>query len=247
MDKTAPHAQLITGGTQATRAEQTRNTIAVEELKNQPDLLMISRGDEGSIGIERIRELTHYLQLRAFQGTKKAVILEAQDLTTEAQNALLKTLEEPPGKSLIILTAPHPADLLPTVVSRCQIKRLPEASEIDFAGADYQKDRTEFLGLLGKNRGERLLWAEANKTRLADRKSARRTLSHWIAALRERLLEKPGAPQVGEWVGEIQEGLQLYQKLGATNLSPRLTLEYFLVKLPVTDASDVAVAPKQEP
>ncbi len=74
----------------------------------------------GSIKIEQIRELRQKLNLKPFQGTNKATIIyNAQNLTPEAQNSLLKTLEEPPFDTVIILVAPNENLLLATIVSRC--------------------------------------------------------------------------------------------------------------------------------
>ena len=79
--------------------------------------------DSQSIGIERIRELQSFLKLKATgKGEVKRVIIieNAELLTTEAQNALLKTLEEPPSDTRLILTTPTPSALRKTVYSRLQ-------------------------------------------------------------------------------------------------------------------------------
>lgn len=75
------------------------------------------------IGIDAVRQLKRAMLMRAVSGTRKlAVIDDADRLSIAAQNALLKTLEEPPhGAVLILVTASVPA-LLPTVRSRCQLQ-----------------------------------------------------------------------------------------------------------------------------
>ncbi len=86
-----------------------------------PDLLVLE-GRE-SIKIEEIRELNYFLGLKAAKYTPKiALLLGAERLTTEAANALLKTLEEPKN-ALLILTTNSPELLLPTIVSRCLLVR----------------------------------------------------------------------------------------------------------------------------
>jgi len=90
---------------------------------------------EDSIKIEQIRDLQRKLSLKPYSGKYKiAVIPEAHLMTIESQNALLKTLEEPLGQAILILTAPSEYLLLPTIVSRCQIKRfyqlIPEITEL---------------------------------------------------------------------------------------------------------------------
>jgi DNA polymerase-3 subunit delta' len=72
------------------------------------------------ISIQQIRELEKELNLRSFSGTKKIAILDpATMMNLPAQNALLKTLEEPPRDSLLILIASNLGGLLPTLRSRC--------------------------------------------------------------------------------------------------------------------------------
>jgi len=85
-----------------------------------PDFLVIEPTESLQIKIEQIREfrrLTNYPPLGG--GWRVVVIKPAEAMNEAAANALLKTLEEPPERHLIILTAQVEADLLPTVVSRC--------------------------------------------------------------------------------------------------------------------------------
>jgi DNA polymerase-3 subunit delta' len=72
------------------------------------------------IGVEAIRDLLGELQLSSlFGGAKVAIILDADRMNTEAANALLRTLEEPPGKSYFLLVTEQPEQLLETILSRC--------------------------------------------------------------------------------------------------------------------------------
>jgi len=91
------------------------------EARNHPDVHWVEKDDSGSIKIDQVRQIEKEIQLKPYEGKKKVfIIIEAQDLTLEACNALLKTLEEPPSNSLLILTSAHADQLLPTVLSRCQ-------------------------------------------------------------------------------------------------------------------------------
>ena len=98
---------------------------------NFPDLLWIDRGDKASIGIEPVRTLTAGLSLRPYKpGAARVVVVEdAHLLTPEAQNALLKLLEEPPPATLIILTCDHIEALLLTVRSRCRVVQFARPGE----------------------------------------------------------------------------------------------------------------------
>lgn len=95
------------------------------QQQNHPDLQQLGAGDE-SIKIDDIREMTHFLSQTAHQAGTKVVILHAADkMHLGAANALLKTLEEPPGKSLLILGVENSQMLLPTLQSRCFKVYLP--------------------------------------------------------------------------------------------------------------------------
>jgi DNA polymerase-3 subunit delta' len=74
-----------------------------------------------SIRIESIRYLEHKISLSPNEGKYKIYIIEdAHEMTVQAANAFLKTLEEPPSDTVIILTTSKPNSLLPTILSRCQ-------------------------------------------------------------------------------------------------------------------------------
>ena len=73
------------------------------------------------ISIDQIRELQRELAFRSLSGHAKiGIVNDAEHLTLQAQNALLKTLEEPEGDSLLVLVSVNSASLAPTILSRCQ-------------------------------------------------------------------------------------------------------------------------------
>ena len=85
-----------------------------------PDVLVLEPGDNGSIKIEQVRDVVDRAAYRPFEGKRRVVIIDGADaLVSAAQNALLKTLEEPPSLSAFILVTARPDVLLPTVLSRC--------------------------------------------------------------------------------------------------------------------------------
>lgn len=90
---------------------------------NFPDFKEISP-EKGVIKIERVREVIAEFQYPPLEGKFRfTLVREAERMTLEAANAFLKTLEEPPGGNILIMTAVEPLGLLPTVVSRC--RRVP--------------------------------------------------------------------------------------------------------------------------
>lgn len=92
-----------------------------------PDVLWIAPPPgKREISIERARELKRFLALAPPAGGARIAVVEtAESLTTAAQNALLKTLEEPPPRTWLVLTTNAPDALLPTVRSRCQRVAVP--------------------------------------------------------------------------------------------------------------------------
>lgn len=89
---------------------------------NHPDILTLDCGDSDSIKIIQVRELIGRLQMRSFEAAfKVCVIKDIEKMTAEGANAFLKTLEEPSGNTLLLLTTSVPEENLKTVVSRCHL------------------------------------------------------------------------------------------------------------------------------
>jgi DNA polymerase-3 subunit delta' len=85
-----------------------------------PDVLRVSPSGL-QIKIDQIRRLCQSLAMKPYEARMRvAIVAEAHRMNPAAGNALLKMLEEPPDRTVLILTAPQTADLLPTIVSRCQ-------------------------------------------------------------------------------------------------------------------------------
>jgi DNA polymerase-3 subunit delta' len=100
------------------------------------DVIVVEPGDTGSIKIEPIRDIVDRANYRPFEGRIRVVIVdEADALVSAAQNALLKTLEEPPSASVFLLITAHPDMLLATVRSRCPRLRFLPLSPAEIAAA----------------------------------------------------------------------------------------------------------------
>lgn len=100
--------------------------------QNHPDVLTLAPNEKHVIPIDSVRDLSARLSLKSSTGRIKVVrIFEADRMNPAAQNALLKTLEEPSGDTCFLLTAARPRSLLLTVRSRCQ--------KLQLGGADRDR------------------------------------------------------------------------------------------------------------
>lgn len=166
------HAYLIVGPKLA-RKDQTEKILKKERI--DPREIILLEGETGQAhSIEEIRYLIRRLSIKPIvkDARRAIVIVDAQNLTEEAANAFLKTLEEPPGDTLILLSATNQMLLPATVVSRCQViearafgkidkKSLPEQEEVFLkltrAGIG---ERIRFCELLGNSRDESIAFCE---------------------------------------------------------------------------------------
>lgn len=95
---------------------------------NHPDLIFVGHEKPGSIGVDDIRlQLHDTIMIRPYSSYYKIYIVdEAEKMTVQAQNALLKTIEEPPAYAIIMLLTTNQEAFLPTILSRCvQLKLKP--------------------------------------------------------------------------------------------------------------------------
>lgn len=153
-----------------------------------PDLHRIAP-DGPLIRIDRIRDLIGQLSMRPNEArTRVAVIEQAGAMNPEAGNALLKLLEEPPDRTILILTARQPSELLPTLVSRCRTLRFAPPPR-----AQRARVLAERLDLPPE---DALALAALEGPPPADRKEAenRRRRGDWAIAAAAALLEGKGPP-----------------------------------------------------
>jgi DNA polymerase III subunit delta' len=126
-----------------------------------PDVMLIE--PEGNkIKIDQMRALQHDLALSPYKGRwRVCIITDFQTTTVEAANALLKTLEEPPARVVLILTATDASLLLPTIVSRCQVLplRAVPIQQIERALVDRWHAREDVARLLARLSAGHVGWA----------------------------------------------------------------------------------------
>ncbi|MBI2790450.1 MAG: DNA polymerase III subunit [Gammaproteobacteria bacterium] len=106
--------------------------------QHHPDFKCLSFDDEG-IGIDDIRNMSHYIEQTSHQQGRKVVsLLGADKLLPASANALLKTLEEPLGDAVLLLVAENLKLLLPTIKSRCFIINIPQPA-LEIVNENHQQ------------------------------------------------------------------------------------------------------------
>ena len=90
---------------------------------NHPDIIFVTHEKPGTIGVDDIRkQINGDVAIKPYSGPKKIYIVrEGEKMTVQAQNALLKTLEEPPEYAVILILTDNVNALLPTILSRCVV------------------------------------------------------------------------------------------------------------------------------
>ena len=196
------------------------------------DLTIIEK-DENSknlqtLGIQDVKNLQKKLYLKPLKSQQKLVVLDdAQLLTIEAQNALLKMLEEPPEHTFIFLSSQTAETFLPTILSRCKIIQLEQARST--LTTEEEKEFIIFLNQLPKMKiGDKLKKAEILAK---DKNEAIIWLEKLILATRQQLLKSPNAKRGQYYANFIGKFQQTYQQLKTTNTNARFCLEHMFLAI----------------
>ena len=132
-------AKVLISQTPESRIEKINQLLFGAGLKrNHPDVLYFENLEK--LGIDQVKKIKDFFSVKPFSGKGKAVVLEnSASLTIDAQNALLKTIEELPENNLLILGAKSEAIFLPTILSRCQIIKVQELRNVVQEKDDIEK------------------------------------------------------------------------------------------------------------
>ncbi len=208
----------------------------LRHVGDHPDLLWVERGaSDTRVRIGQIRALQHALRLRIDEGGRRAaVIADAEWLNVEAQNALLRLLEEPPPRTTLVLVATSSAGLLATVRSRCQRVKFPPAAADPLEDPE-QRELVARLETLGRAGLPALLqWAEeyrgARATVVGGVHALLQTSSAW---LRQRVAAGVREPSC-DLQPELEAGRVLSscrKALDQRNANPQMVAERALLAL----------------
>lgn len=191
------------------------------EVSTFQELLEVNLADyflinEEPIRIESVRQLIHWINLKPHSSKYKlAVIKDAENLTLEAANSLLKVLEEPPNHSIIILKANKKDRILPTIISRCQILRT-ENNNTSMVIPDNYITPKELAGLDFFSRFQYV-------QKITESAELLKIIHLWEKYYREKLL-------LGEDCLDILGVLNRTNNLLMTNTSVKLLLENLVLR-----------------
>lgn len=206
-------------------------------LKNDADSLTISSLEgKNSIGIEQIRELKEWIALKPFSKKIKIILIsEARKMTVEAQNSLLKILEEPPPQTLIILSTANHKGLLPTIQSRSllikDLSLLPNYKEVQDRFLEKisksEKKVPVFFDLIGKKPYPLAdLFSLSESLAKKEKRDLLNALDLWSQEVKEKMLRE----QKKELAPFLKLIYQIRSKM-EKNVNARTCLEYLFLKI----------------
>jgi len=123
---------------------------------------------EKSISVDAVREVIDRLSVKPYEADRHVVVIEQADkMTIQAQNALLKTLETPPGRDVFFLISTQLTAMLPTIVSRCRVVRFrcleTHEAEAALKARGMAEDRARLLARLSQGSVGRALEMDASE------------------------------------------------------------------------------------
>ena len=194
---------------------QTCSTCKRIERMQHPDLFVVQSEEDGhTLKVDQVRDLLHSLSLSAYEARYKiALLLDFEEATTGAANALLKTLEEPPAQVILILTAENSSLLLETIVSRCEEIRLrPVPFDEIRMGLERQwgipSQEANLLAHISGGRPGYALYLHENPQALDQRRSWLDDLAHLLSS--DRVERFSYAKEIAKDTKNFQSLLQVW-------------------------------------
>ncbi len=191
------------------------------EAERYPDLHILERGpEETQIKIDPVRELQRALSLSAIEARwRVALLVDFHEASPEAQNALLKTLEEPAPGVVLLLTARQAEDPLPTIVSRCEVLGLRPVprGEIERALTErgVEGEQARLLAAIAGGRPGEALHLAANPARQSERRQQVEDFRQLLEASRAKrfayVAEKVGSKRTIDLEGKRRETSELLE------------------------------------
>ncbi len=215
-----------------------------DDIRLSPNFLLIDSKNDDSIKVQDVRNLKRFITLSSSSGFGVAVIKDAEKLNASSANAILKLLEEPPSKKVIILTTKNQDALLPTILSRVEkIGVFTKSKKYVILNEDNIKD---LLKVLTSNLSDNFDFIE----KISKKDDIDSILDDWILFFRDLLYVKNNCDDLillSDYLGEIKKVSQKYsnhdivkildqlmlsrENIKNTNINSRLLLEGLILNL----------------
>lgn len=220
------HAYLLVGQDAADKKEFAGEIcflLTGKGFENNPDLKFIRPNieeDDYKIHIKNIRDLKLFMSFKPYSSEYKlAVVDNADAMTAEAANAMLKILEEPPKKSVLVLISSKPSMLPKTILSRCETVVFPPQSEIQTA--EMSEALADLRKVARQGMAERIKYAK----QLHEKEDYAVLINLWLRSLRLQLADKPASAPI------LRRLLRLSFIISQPQYNHRIALENFFVNL----------------
>ncbi len=194
--------------------EYTSSLLADLEIKNSPsnpDIININ--NQSGWGIDQIRSINKLVSTPPIISQNRLIVIEsAQNLTTESQNSLLKTLEEPPSHTFFLLFTDNLNSLLDTIKSRCTIINSPYSTNSASTGL-----------IITSNLSQNLAYSSQIST---DKQNLINLIKNQILTFQKQLLKNPN-PQTAQSIRLLHKSLDMID----SNVNPTSALDFFYLSL----------------
>ncbi|MES2890504.1 MAG: hypothetical protein V4725_00785 [Bacteroidota bacterium] len=183
-------------------AAEWREFISIQPYANAYDWLQFigAENKQGNITAEECNDITRKISLKSFESAYKILIIWMPEYLTKNGNKLLKLLEEPPPQTVFILVAENDALVLPTILSRTQLVRIPLLTNQDIEGALVQRS-----GVALEKAGQVAALSEGNYHEALQ--LLQQVEDDWLLTVREwlNLIVKKSYPSQLKWIDDMNK------------------------------------------
>lgn len=222
------HAYLFTGAREIGKKTFAKEFAELVDCKF-PDLMIVEPEEGKEISIKKIREVQSFLAYKSYNGGFKMVIVDdAEKMNQEAQSCFLKTLEEPKGKTLLILISSKPDMLLPTIFSRCQTLKFFKPKDLPENPRRLKKENeilSSLMPLMNSTLAEKFKYVKSIDF---DQQDLGEILEVMQKYFRKQLLDDTLDKKAGNILNLIED---INNKFIFTNVNPKLALEILLMEI----------------
>ena len=181
-------------------------TLGHQVTTNNPDIFEVSE-----YTIDNVRKINRFLSQKPYSHQSKIILIKnADSLQVEAQNALLKNLEEPGENNYFILTTDHPNSLLPTILSRCHSVQ-----------SEFNQNNPDKILIIPTTLVEKLSLSESLAV---DKLSTVTYLENQLRLFQQKLVHEP-TPENTHIIKKIIKSIALIK----ANVDPKTALDYLLL------------------